>query len=140
MNESERKTLACYWLEKARHSLARAEADVADESYSFAVSRLYYAVFYAVSAALAAEGKTYGKHSAVRSMFNRHYVKEGTVAGNWETFTMSCMTSATKATTNRLCRSLWMTFSPNLKKLAFSYRSSLELSSRNLHSSAVVVR
>lgn len=42
MDESEREELASYWLEKARDSLARAKADVADGSYSFAVSRLYY--------------------------------------------------------------------------------------------------
>jgi uncharacterized protein (UPF0332 family) len=75
MNEKDRKLIATYWLEKAESSLQCAKDDAAAKRYAFAISRLYYAVFYAVSAALAAEGTEYGKHSAVRSAFNLHYVK-----------------------------------------------------------------
>jgi len=42
-----------------------------------AVNRLYYACFYMVSALLFAEGLASSKHSGVRSLFNRHWIKTG---------------------------------------------------------------
>jgi len=42
-----------------------------------AASRAYYAAFYAVSALLALEGKSYKKHSAVESAVHRDLVKTG---------------------------------------------------------------
>jgi uncharacterized protein (UPF0332 family) len=41
------------------------------------VNRLYYACFYGVSALLARHGLSSPKHTGVRSLFNRHYVKTG---------------------------------------------------------------
>ncbi len=43
------------------------------------VNRLYYACFYAVSALLVYQGLSSSKHTGVRSLFNRHYVKTGKV-------------------------------------------------------------
>ncbi len=43
------------------------------------VNRLYYACFYAVSALLLAEGKTAAKHSGIRALFDREWVKTGRV-------------------------------------------------------------
>lgn len=80
VSSSEQKKLAEYWLQKACESLQRAKDDVGDGAYSFAISRMYYAVFYAVCAALADKGEMYGKHSAVRSVFNRDYVKGNRVS------------------------------------------------------------
>jgi hypothetical protein len=42
----------CYWLEKAEESLASAHREFEAGSFSFAMNRLYYAAFYAVSALL----------------------------------------------------------------------------------------
>ncbi len=47
--------------------------------WNTSVNRLYYACFYAVSALLIKEGLSSFKHSGVRSLFNRHYVKAGKV-------------------------------------------------------------
>ena len=43
------------------------------------VNRLYYACFYAVSALLVRHGLSSSKHTGVRSLFNRQYVKTGKV-------------------------------------------------------------
>ena len=43
------------------------------------VNRLYYACFYAVSALLVRHGISSSKHTGVRSLFNRHYVKTGKI-------------------------------------------------------------
>lgn len=39
------------------------------------VNRLYYACFYAVNALLASQGLSASKHSGVRALFGRHFVK-----------------------------------------------------------------
>ena len=44
------------------------------------MNRLYYACFYAVSALLIQQGLSSSKHTGIRSLFNRHYVKTGKVA------------------------------------------------------------
>jgi uncharacterized protein (UPF0332 family) len=41
------------------------------------VNRLYYACFYMVSALLFAEGHISSKHSGIRSLFDRHWIKTG---------------------------------------------------------------
>jgi uncharacterized protein (UPF0332 family) len=43
------------------------------------VNRLYYACFYAVSALLAQEGMSSSRHTGIRSLFNRHFVKTGRI-------------------------------------------------------------
>lgn len=43
------------------------------------MNRLYYACFYAVSALLIQQGLSSSKHTGVRSLFNRHYVRMGKV-------------------------------------------------------------
>ena len=70
-----RDTIARGWLGKAEDAFASAEILLREQRLVGCVNRLYYAAFYAVSAALAKEGREYGKHSAVRAAFHRDYVK-----------------------------------------------------------------
>ena len=80
MNEAEYKAqLTRYWLEKAHESLASAESETEALRLGFAVNRLYYAAFYAVTAVLALEGKKLTKHSAVRAALHRDYVRTGKI-------------------------------------------------------------
>ena len=65
-----------------RTALARENLDVAKLALTgghlrSAVNRLYYACFYMVSALLFAEGHASSKHSGIRSLFNRHWIKTG---------------------------------------------------------------
>lgn len=48
-------------------------------SYSSAVNRIYYALFYEATALLLAKNLTSSKHSGARSLFNEHFVKTGIV-------------------------------------------------------------
>ncbi len=78
MNEDERRSeLVRYWWAKADESLASAKREFDAESYSIAMNRLYYAVFYGVSAALFERGQSFRKHSGVRSAFHREFVRTG---------------------------------------------------------------
>jgi len=69
-----------YWWDKAVESLEAARRDLAAESFSLAINRAYYAVFYAVSALLLEEGRRFRKHSGVRATFNQHVIKTGRLA------------------------------------------------------------
>ncbi len=45
--------------------------------FNDAVNRIYYACFYAVSALLISKALSSSKHSGVRSLFERYFVKDG---------------------------------------------------------------
>ncbi len=53
---------------------------------SFAVNRIYYACFYAVSALLLKDGKRFVKHSGVRATFHQDYIKTGQIQKEWGKF------------------------------------------------------
>lgn len=61
----------------ARETLDVAKLALADGHLRSAVNRMYYACFYMVSALLFAEGHASSKHSGIRSLFNRHWIKTG---------------------------------------------------------------
>ena len=78
MNKQDQsRELGTYWLEKAKESFQSAELEYSQGYLSFSVNRLYYAVFYAVSAAIASRGLKYGRHSAVRASLHRDFIKAG---------------------------------------------------------------
>ncbi len=75
-------TVASYWMEKADASLASARDELAAGRHSFAVSRSYYAAFYAASATLLTMGLRFVKHSGVRGALHAHLVKPGLLAAD----------------------------------------------------------
>lgn len=75
-----------YWLEKAREALASARSEEQAGRLSFALNRVYYAVFYAASATLLQKGHRFAKHSGVRSAVHRHLVKTGLLPAEWGRF------------------------------------------------------
>lgn len=66
-------------IEKAGRSLAAAERLLADGDADFAISRAYYAMFYAASALLLTKDIRRFKHSGVIAAFNEHFIRNGTV-------------------------------------------------------------
>ncbi len=67
------------YLDRAYHELRAVEVNIREEFYAVAVSRAYYAMFYAVSAALASIGIARSKHSAVISAFRQNFIKTGLI-------------------------------------------------------------
>ena len=63
--------------ERAEESLGAARALVEAGFHDDATSRTYYAVFYAATAALLAEGDRFKKHVGVINGVNRRFVKTG---------------------------------------------------------------
>ena len=76
-SEEKRAEVVRYWLEKAEESMASAKREFEGGSLTFAMNRLYYAAFYAVSALFALQGKTFSKHSAIEAAVHRDLVRPG---------------------------------------------------------------
>ena len=68
-----------YRMTRANETLEDARILANAGRWNACVNRLYYACFYAVSALLVYQGLSSSKHTGVRSLFNRHYVKTGKV-------------------------------------------------------------
>lgn len=69
-----------YWFDKAEESMLSAQDELRSGRLSFAVNRIYYACFYAVSGVLMAEKLRFKKHSGVRASFHQHLVKTGKIS------------------------------------------------------------
>jgi uncharacterized protein (UPF0332 family) len=69
-----------YWLKRANSALSASEALVSEELFDDAISRAYYAMFYAAKSLLIRDSVTAGsKHSAVIAAFGREYAKAGKI-------------------------------------------------------------
>jgi uncharacterized protein (UPF0332 family) len=77
---NERETIIQYRLERAREALAEAEVLADTGHWNGCVSRLYYSCFYAVTALLLRHNLGSSKHTGVRSLFHRHFVRTGLVS------------------------------------------------------------
>ncbi len=87
MTEAEaRKEIIKLWLEKAADSLESARLEINEGHTTFAVNRLYYSCFYAVTALLLKDGKQFSRHSAVKSEFTRSYIRSGELDVKWGKF------------------------------------------------------
>ena len=69
-----------HWLKKAANALSASEALISQKLFVDAISRSYYAMFYAAKALLIRDGVTAGsKHSAVVAAFGREYARTGRI-------------------------------------------------------------
>jgi len=64
-------------LGRARKYLNSAEALIGMEDFESAVSRAYYAMFYAAEALLLSKSLTFSSHRAVLSAVGEHFIKSG---------------------------------------------------------------
>lgn len=76
----DKQALVAHRLDRARESCEEAELLLDAAKTNAAVNRLYYACFYAVSAALLQQGLSSPKHTGVRALFHRRLVKPGIVS------------------------------------------------------------
>ena len=75
----EEKAHVRYRLGRANEALEEAKLLADSGHLRTAVNRLYYACFYCVSALLLCEGQTSSKHSGVRALFDKDWVKSGRI-------------------------------------------------------------
>ena len=74
------QVLIAYRLKRAAETLEEARLMQSIGHWNSCTNRLYYAAFYAVSALLVRDNHVASKHSGVKALFNRYYVKPGIVA------------------------------------------------------------
>ena len=79
----DKKTLIKYRLERAEETLEEAKLLIEAQRYNGASNRIYYAMFYAVNALLLTKDLVSSKHSGVKALFNREFVKLGTIESKW---------------------------------------------------------
>jgi uncharacterized protein (UPF0332 family) len=82
-HQETRSAVIGYWFEKAEESLAAAHREFEAGSLAFAMNRVYYAAFYAVSALLMAHKLSFRKHSGVRAAFHQQFIKTGLLERKW---------------------------------------------------------
>ena len=75
MKESQLQDLIRYRLARARETFEEALLMQREEHWNTCANRLYYACFYAVTALLVKNGHSSGKHSGVKALINKHFVK-----------------------------------------------------------------
>jgi len=71
-----------YRRERAKETLEEAKIMFDNEKLFATVNRIYYSIFYEVVALLLTKDLSSAKHSGVRSLFNREFVKTGIVSEN----------------------------------------------------------
>ena len=76
----EQEALIRYRMDRARETLVEAELMAQAGHRNACVNRLYYACFYAVTALLLRHNLSASKHSGVRSLLNRHFVRTGAIS------------------------------------------------------------
>lgn len=80
MRTEDLQALIDYRLQRAAETLEEARIMQNVKHWNTCANRLYYAAFYAVSALLVKNSHTASKHSGVKALFNRHYVKPNAVS------------------------------------------------------------
>lgn len=80
MRKDDLQALIAYRLQRAEETLEEARVMQNIGHWNTCANRLYYAAFYAVSALLAKDEHSATKHSGIKALFNRHYVKTGKVS------------------------------------------------------------
>ncbi len=87
MTEGEaRREVIARLLEKAEKALAAARREYEAEDFDLVMNRIYYACFYALSAVLLRENKTFSKHAGIRSALHQDLIRTGTVASEYGRF------------------------------------------------------
>jgi uncharacterized protein (UPF0332 family) len=71
------------YLDRAYLDLQAARSNLQQGFYGVAITRAYYAMFYAASALLASEGISRSKHSGVHSAFGERFVKGGLIEAEY---------------------------------------------------------
>jgi hypothetical protein len=77
MTSEDSSALVAYRMQRAEESLEAARIMHQNGMLCFAMNRIYYAMFYAVQAALILKDVSFSKHGQVKAFMNRELIKTG---------------------------------------------------------------
>jgi len=81
--EEKRKQIVAAYLTRSHEDIDTARLLLANGRYKVALTRAYYAIFYAASAMLLSEGIKRSKHSGVQSAFRQSFIKSGVIEAEY---------------------------------------------------------
>lgn len=79
LDDSQRRMIIQHKLEKAMNTIHDVRFLIDNGKFIFAMNRLYYAIFYAISALALQHGFSTTKHKQLLGWFNKNFVKEGKI-------------------------------------------------------------
>ena len=85
-NVSQKEVLVRYWFEKAYEALESAKNEYEDGRLSFAMNRIYYTCYYALTAVFRDQDKMFKKHKGLRSALHRDLIRNGIIEDRWGKF------------------------------------------------------
>lgn len=77
MTEYNLEEYSAYRLQRAKETIPEVETLITGGFWNAAISRMYYACFYAVGALLIKNGIEVSTHAGLRQMFGKYFVREG---------------------------------------------------------------
>jgi len=80
LKEEDKNAISVVKLQRAKETISEANVCIQSGLWCFAVNRLYYACFYAVSALLIKNDFTAYKHTVVLNQFGLHFVAKGIIS------------------------------------------------------------
>jgi len=86
LTTEEKQTLIKYKIEKAEASIKDVEFLIENGKYNLAISRIYYGVFYALTAVGLKYGFSTGKHQQLIGWFNKTFIMPGTFDKKYGSF------------------------------------------------------
>ncbi|HLP45482.1 MAG TPA: HEPN domain-containing protein [Candidatus Deferrimicrobium sp.] len=86
LEEKDRQTLIAYRIEKAKNALEDARFLLENNKLHLAVNRIYYGIFYILSALALKNRFQTRKHQQLIGWFNKNYIKEGIIDKNFGQF------------------------------------------------------
>jgi uncharacterized protein (UPF0332 family) len=80
LDKSDKETLIHYRIEQAKNACDDADFLIQNDRLTSAVNRIYYAMFYMLSALALKHDYHTSKHKQLLGWFNKNFVKDGTLA------------------------------------------------------------
>ena len=75
MSKSDNQIIIDYWVEKAKQDIESAKDNINSNRLQNAVRDIYFAYFHSFSSLLFNDGKTFKKHTHVRAILHRDYIR-----------------------------------------------------------------
>jgi uncharacterized protein (UPF0332 family) len=79
LNDEDRELLINNYLEKSRTTIKKVEFLIDNNEYQLAVNRIYYGIYYSLSALAIKHQYSTSKHAQLIGWFNRTFVKAGAI-------------------------------------------------------------
>ncbi|MGB9442130.1 MAG: HEPN domain-containing protein [Desulfobacterales bacterium] len=79
LNDEDRELLINNYLEKSRTTIKKVEFLIDNNEYQLAVNRIYYGIYYSLSALAIKHQYSTSKHAQLIGWFNRTFVKTGAI-------------------------------------------------------------